>query len=248
MVSCTVGRTPSGGVGAAVSRCLAERGSPVCLTWRSNKDSAQQMASAIAADGGRASLYQVDVTDPGSVAAALEAATAEYGHLHTIVIAIGADISMSYVSEVDPDEWTRTIDADLNGTFNVVRAALPLMRKQGGSFVAISSSAVHRHAQKDILSIIPKAGVEALMRGIAREEGRYGIRANSVALGVIDGGLFDRIRQRVDERFIDAMKRNTALRRFGTMRDAAEAVVFLASAKAGFITGQSLVVDGGFTV
>ena len=94
----------------------------------------------------------------------------------------------------------------------------------------------------------PKAGVEALVRGIAREEGRYGIRANSVALGVIDAGLFLRLEQRLTPEFVEAMKANTALKRFGTAREAADAAVFLASSASGFITGHRLVVDGGYSI
>ena len=86
------------------------------------------------------------------------------------------------------------------------------------------------------------------MRGVAREEGRYGIRANSVALGVIDGGLFKRLEPQVTPAFVDAMKKNTALRRFGTVREAADAAVFLASSVSGYITGVSLTVDGGYAV
>ena len=229
----------SGGIGAGICRCLAERGVNVVLTYRSNRAAAERAAESVRAAGAQAAIRQLELTDPVAVAEAVQSAAAEFHRLHTVVLAVGADISMSYVGEVSTDEWMRTIDGDLNGSFHVIKAALPLMRKTGGgSFVALTSAGLSRHAQKDILSIVPKAGVEALMRGVAREEGRYGIRANSVALGVIDGGLFDRIRERVDGRFIEAMKSNTALRRFGTVREAAETTVFLASSKAGFITDR----------
>jgi NAD(P)-dependent dehydrogenase (short-subunit alcohol dehydrogenase family) len=112
----------------------------------------------------------------------------------------------------------------------------------------MTSAGLMRHPQRDILSTAPKAAIEALVRGLAREEGRYGVRANTVALGVIDAGLFHRLEERLPPGFADAMRKNTALRRFGTAREAADAAVFLASSVAGFITGHSLVIDGGYAV
>ena len=114
--------------------------------------------------------------------------------------------------------------------------------------MAITSAGLNRHPQLDILSTAPKAGVEALLRGVAREEGRYGVRANSVAPGVIDAGLFPRIVERVGQAYVDGAMHNTALRRFGTVADTANATVFLASSSANFISGHRLVVDGGYTV
>jgi NAD(P)-dependent dehydrogenase (short-subunit alcohol dehydrogenase family) len=97
--------------------------------------------------------------------------------------------------------------------------------------------------------VAPKAAVTALVTAVAREEGRAGVRANCVALGVIEAGIFLRLRGPVfDEPSVDAMRRNTPLRRFGTAAEAAEAVTFLASSRAAFITGQTLAVDGGFSI
>jgi NAD(P)-dependent dehydrogenase (short-subunit alcohol dehydrogenase family) len=97
------------------------------------------------------------------------------------------------------------------------------------------------------LSTVPKAGVEALIRAVAREEGRFGIRANAVALGVVDAGHFHRVEEQLTPEFVAAIKRNTAVRRLGTAREAADAVVFLASSASSYTTGQSLAVDGGYS-
>lgn len=239
----------SGGIGAAICERLAQHGTDVALTYRSNQAKAEAVAAQVAAAGRRAHVGALDLADYAAVTRFFEATAAALGRIHTIVFATGADISMSYVSQIDLDEWQRTIAGDLTGFLHVLKAGLPHLRKGGGgSIVAMSTAGMERHPPKDILSVVPKAGVEALVRGVAREEGRFGIRANSVGLGVIDAGLFHRLEERLTPEFVQAMKNNTALRRFGTAREAADAAVFLASSASGFITGQRLTVDGGYAV
>lgn len=239
----------SGGIGQVVCRRLADSGADVALTYRSNHDAALQTVEAVKAAGREAMAESLALEDAQAVEGFMDSVAARFGRIHTIIFASGADISMAHVSKVDREEWRRTIDRDLNGFFYTVQAGLPHLRSGGGgSIVALTSAAVARHAPKDILSIVPKAGIEALVRGVAREEGRFGIRANSVALGVIDAGLFHRLETRVTPAFVEAMRRNTALQRFGTALDAANAAIFLSSSASSFITGVSLPVDGGYSV
>lgn len=238
----------SGGIGAAICRGLAAAGSDVALTYHSNRARAQAVMEQVSAAGRQAWAYPVDLASPDSVQGVFSALDELPHRLHTVVYATGADISMVHLASVDTDEWLRTVDSDLNGFFHVVKAALPRLRKGGGSIVAITSAGITRHPPMDILSVAPKAGIEALVRAIAREEGRYGIRANSVAPGVVDGGLFHRLTPQVSPDFVEAMKRNTALRRFGSAEEIANVAVFLASSQAAYVTGQSIAVDGGFAV
>ena len=238
----------SGGIGQAICARLAEHGADVALTYRNNRAAAEEAVREVEKAGRRARAERVDLTDAVAVRRFFDDVAAAWGGVHTAVFATGADISMTYVADIDDAEWVRTIDGDLNGFYYVMKAALPHLRKSRGSIVAMTSAGLARHPQRDILSTVPKAGIEALIRGVAREEGRYGVRANAVALGVIDTGLFHRLERRLPPGFAEAMKKNTALRRFGTAREAADAAVFLASSVAGFITGHSLVIDGGYTV
>ncbi|SEP28522.1 NAD(P)-dependent dehydrogenase, short-chain alcohol dehydrogenase family [Methylobacterium sp. ap11] len=238
----------SGGVGQAICQALAEAGANVALTYRSNEEKARGVVRAIEGQGRRAAALALDLTDRAGTAAAVARVASEFEGIHSLVLATGADISMSYTAEIDPDEWDRTIAGDLTGSFNVLRAAIPHLRAARGAVVAITSAGLVRHPPKDILSVVPKAGIEAMMRGIAREEGRWGVRANAIALGVIDTGLFHRLEQRLSPDFVEAMRRNTALRRFGTADEVADLAVFLASARSGFITGQSIALDGGYSV
>jgi len=238
----------SGGVGQATVARLAEHGTDVVATYFGNKAKAEQAVEAVAAAGRKGEAMRLDLTDRAAARTLFDDVAGRYGAVHTVVFATGADISMTYVADIDDDEFDRTIASDLTGFYNVMKAALPHLRASRGSIVAMTSAGLVKHPPKDILSTVPKAGVEALIRGLAREEGRYGVRANAVALGVIDAGLFHRLTERLSDSFVEAMKKNTALRRFGTAREAADAAVFLASSNAGFITGQSLVLDGGYAL
>jgi len=239
----------SGGIGESICLGLAQRGCDVAFTFRSNHVAAERTLVSLTALGVRAHALSVDLADAQAVMHTIGQFAERFDRLHTLVFAAGADISMTYVGSVDLQEWHLTIEAELHGFFHVIRAILPLMRANGGgSFVAVTSAGIERHPPLDILSTAPKAGVEALIRGLAREEGRHGIRANSVRPGVIDAGVFTRLRERVTPEFVEAMKRNTCLRRFGTPQEIADAVVFLASPAAAFITGQHLAVDGGYSV
>lgn len=238
----------SGGLGRAICLGLAAQGSNVVLSYRSNAAAASELVSTLTDSGVTAAAFQLELSDREQVAAALKDVHACHGRIHTVVFAAGADISMTYVANIDPEEWRRTLAGDLDGFFHVTRAALPLMREGGGSIVAITSAGIDRHPPMDILSVVPKAGIEALARGIAREEGRYNIRANCVAPGVVDGGLFLRLQTQVKPEFVEAMRRNTALRRFATLEEVANVAVFLASNAACYVTGQHLAVDGGYSV
>lgn len=238
----------SGGIGRAICESFARAGTDVALTYRSNAAAARETSAAVEAAGRRSLALKLDLTDRPGCRQVIDKIAEDFGRIHTLVLAAGADISMCYAADVEPEEWDHTIAGDLTGFFNILKPTIPHLRRGGGSVLAMTSAGLVRHPQKDTLSVVPKAGIEALIRGIAREEGRHGIRANAVALGVIDTGLFKRLSDRVTPQFIEAMKRNTALRRFGTAQEAADAALFLASSKAAFITGQSLRLDGGYSV
>ena len=239
----------SGGIGKGICLELARRGARVALSYRSNALAAQQTINDVEALGSSAEAFALELSSLEQVGAALADIQARHHRIHTLIFAAGADITMTYVGNIDPAEWQQTIKGELNGFFHVIKATLPLMRQTGGgSIVAITTAGLDRHPPLDILSTAPKAGIEALMKGIAREEGRYNIRANCVAPGVIDGGLFERLKPQVKPEFIEAMKRNTALKRFGTINEVASVAAFLTTPAAAYVTGQHLCVDGGYSV
>ena len=239
----------SGGIGKGICLALAAQGAQVALSYRSSAQAAKQTVCEIEQLGQTAEAFALELSSQEQVQTALTEIKNRYHCIHTLIFAAGADITMTFVSNIDHAEWHSTINNELNGFFHVIKAVLPMMRQTGGgSIVAITTAGLDRHPPLDILSTAPKAGIEALVRGIAREEGRYNIRANCVAPGVVDGGLFDRLKPQVKPEFIEAMKRNTALKRFGTIEEVAGVAAFLTTPAAAYITGQHLCVDGGYTV
>ncbi|MGB5811330.1 MAG: SDR family NAD(P)-dependent oxidoreductase [Polyangiales bacterium] len=240
----------SGGIGSAIASRLAEHGATLAITYRNNESKANAVSETIRASGGACSVHAVELGDLDSVRACLEALLEEHGAIHTIVHAAGTHIDQPYVSKVTPEQWRNTMDWDVNGFFHVVHAALPHLRASRGSLVFISSAGLKRYPPGDVLSIAPKGANEALVHAIAREEGRFGVRANNVAVGVVDGGMFPKLIERgeLSQEWVDAAIRNTPLRRFGTPEEIADAAVFLCSSRARYITGQTLFVDGGYTL
>jgi NAD(P)-dependent dehydrogenase (short-subunit alcohol dehydrogenase family) len=157
---------------------------------------------------------------------------------------------MAYVSKLTPKVWADVFAMDVNGCFNLFSAALQTFRRQGGGCVlALSTCALHRPPKADVLSAAPKAAIDMLVKTIAKEEGRNGIRANTVELGFIAAGLAARHMEHTwTPELVEGIKKETPLRRFGSAEDIAKAVAFLCSDEAAFITGQALAVDGGFSL
>ena len=237
----------SGGIGSAICKTFASHGVPVVFSYHGNETAANDLKKEILDHGGVVSSKKLSINDKTQVEDFFQELQNE--RIHSIVNATGSNIRMKWINELSYEEWDDVMRTDADGFFNIIKNSLPILRKYGGSYTTLSSIGLSRWPAKDVLSVAPKAAIDALINGIAKEEGRNNIRANSIQLGIIEAGIFLRIKGKdYDDRYIEAAKNNTALKKLGEAQDVADAVIFLASNRAKYITGQTLYLDGGYRI
>lgn len=240
----------TGGIGAAICRRLADGGCGVALTYRSDRTAADTLVTELAGYGVPAVAERLDLTDAEAARACVDGVAERFGAIHTLVHAAGPRIPQIHLSRVAPRDFDRHLGAEAAAFFNLVQPALPALRASRGSIVAVTTAATHRYPLRDGLSAGPKGAVEATARALAAEEGRFGVRVNCVGPGMLTDGMSAELQASgdLDQRALDAALHHIPLRTFGSAHDVAEAVCFLASDRAAFITGQKLDVDGGYGV
>lgn len=239
----------SGGIGRAICKLLAAEWENVFFTYRSNRDKAINLRDELAKLC-NADCAALDIRDQDAISETLQAVEAKLGPVRSVIFAAGAHIAQPFVSDITDAQWDEVFQTELIGYTKLVRAAIPFLRRNGGgNFVNVISFAMYLYPPGDALSAVPKAGIEMLGKAIAREEGRYNIRSNSVAPGIINAGLGEEFMQTMYTPEIwEAQRKRVPLRRFGTGEEVAEAVAFLASERARYINGQTIIVDGGMHI
>ena len=239
----------SGGIGASVAEVLAADGSAVALVGNRRMEAIEALAGRLRKAGHKASSHQVDVCDRAGLDRLVEAVVAEHGRIHSLVWAVGPLVEQHYLAETSPEAWRNAFDVEVHGLINAVGAVLPHMRAAGGGSIVHLGSAGHlRWPDRDGLSVVPKAANESFLRGVAREEGRHGIRANSVLVGVIDAGMFHDLMAKgaFPEGWTEQTLAMLSVKRWGHPEEIGYAVSWLASARAAYVTGQQINVSGGF--
>jgi 3-oxoacyl-[acyl-carrier protein] reductase len=241
----------SGGIGKGVAIEFSKAGANVALCYRAKREVAEQTAETIRSHGVEVSIHQVDVRTPAQVQAAVEQAAAKHRRIHSMVWGAGPLVPQLHISELTQEHYRNAFEVEVFGFFNATHQLIPHFRKHGGgSFVHLGSAGHDWWPAKDGLSVAPKAANESLIKGIAKEEGKYEIRANSVLVGVIDAGMFHVLMEQgqFSKDWESETKKLLALKRWGAAEDIGQAAVFFASERARYVTGQTISVSGGFGV
>ncbi len=231
-----------GGIGAALARGLAAHGARVVAAGR-DAGRLAETAAAIRDGGGQAWAMPVDIADPASCRALAARVAAEAGEVSILVNNAGV---IRYAGIDDPavdEAWASTIGVNLSGPFNTVRAFLAPLKARRGTVVNIASIAAYIYTTNTVGYSASKAGVCAMTVGLARELGPHGVRVNAVAPGAIATAMSP---SAADPGRLAALERRVALGRIGQPADMVGPVVFLASPMSAYVTGTTLVADGGY--
>ncbi|HLM27304.1 MAG TPA: glucose 1-dehydrogenase [Thermoleophilaceae bacterium] len=233
-----------GGIGRAICTTLAAEGHAVAIADL-RLDAARETARAI---GLSAHPVRLDVTSPDSVSAGVEEATTALGSIDVVVNNAGWDELKPFLESAEPF-WDRVIDVNLKGCLRVTHTVLAGMVERGyGRVINIGSDAARVGSSMEAAYSGAKGGVIAFTKTVAREVARSGVTANAVCPGPTRTPLLEDMTAKGGEKLVDALTRAVPMRRLGEPEDVAAAVAFLASERAGFITGQTLSVSGGLTM
>ena len=234
----------SRGIGRAIAIRLATQGADVCISYRGNTTAAEAAVAEIEALGRKGHAVQADSADPDSAKGLITAALEQFGKIDILVNNAGITRD-DLIMRMKPEDWNDVIDTNLSGTFWANKAATrPMMKARSGRIINITSVSGQAGQMGQANYSSAKAGLIGLTKATARELASRGITCNPVAPGFV----MTELTQDLDDKLLDAIKAQTPLGRFAAPEEIADAVAFLASDEAAYITGQILAVDGGLVM
>lgn len=234
----------SRGIGAAIAKKLAARGFMVIINYGHSSAAAEEVKNQIEQAGGQAVLMQGDVSSGDDVDRMFKDIKKTWGRLDVLVNNAGINRDTLLV-RMKEDQWDAVLSTDLKSVFFTTKAAASLMmRQRSGSIINIASVVGITGNAGQANYAAAKAGVIGFTKSVAKELAARGIRVNAIAPGFIETDMTDAIREKIREGMLETIP----LRRGGKAEDVANAVAFLASDDAGYITGQVLKVDGGMVM
>jgi 2-hydroxycyclohexanecarboxyl-CoA dehydrogenase len=230
------------GIGAATAEAMAEAGGDIVLADLS-AEKGEQHAAALRERGLKASFLPVDVASDESIAEFRKAVLAR-GPVHVLVNGAGFGRGQAFVDN-DQEFWRRVVDINLLGPVKLTRALLdPMIERGSGKIVNVASDAGRVGSSGETVYSGAKGGLISFSKGLAREMARYSINVNCVCPGPTETPML----MALPEKHLEAFKRAIPMRRFGQPQDVANAILFFASDRSDYITGQTLSVSGGLTM
>ena len=226
-------------------RLFAAEGAHVVVNART-EEHVSRVVDAISRDGGTAYGVSADVGSLAGVASLVEAAVAHLQQLDILVHNAGI-FPYKPLADMDDESWQRVIDVNLTSAYRLCKACLPHLRERPGARILFTSSVQGNRAAVPGCAhyAASKAGLTGLIRSAALEFARYGITVNSVEPGLV---LTSGVEQSISEERREKMAKTVPLNRWGTPEEVAHAMLYLATPEAAYVTGQTLVLDGGATL
>ena len=232
------------GIGACIARTLAQEHTDIAVVDYGEESAAKDTLDAIAAAGAAARYYKCDVSDFAAYKAVVDAVVKDFGKIDILVNNAGVTAD-KLIMRMSEEDWDRVLSINLKGCFNMVKHVTPyMMRKRYGRIVSISSVVGLMGNAGQANYAASKAGIIGLTKTVAKEFGSRGITANAVAPGFIKTAMTDALTEEQKQ----AMYKMIPLGRLGETQDIADAVKFLVSDAAAYITGVVLKVDGGMYI
>ena len=241
----------NGGIGLGMADALAQAGADVVI-WGNNPTKNAAAEAQLAAHGRRVAVAAVDVTDEEAVDAGVAEVVTRMGRLDFVAANAGTGLSAPSFDQLSTETWRRVLAVNLDGVFWTLRAAARHMRARaeagdaGGSMIVTSSTSAIHGAPRNQAYAATKGAVLPIIRGIAVEYARFGVRANAVLPGWVRSDMTGALQD--NEKFNERVIARVPARRWGEPADFGGVAVYLASDASRFHTGDSLVIDGGYTV